>query len=44
MTHGVEAQTGAFLYAVARLLKPKTVVETGVADGRSSFVMGAVRR
>ncbi|MER6614231.1 O-methyltransferase [Streptomyces xantholiticus] len=39
VTHGVEAETGAFLYAIARLLKPKTVVETGVADGRSSFVI-----
>ena len=39
VTHGVEAETGAFLYAVARLLKPKVVVETGVADGRSSFII-----
>ncbi|MGW7468399.1 class I SAM-dependent methyltransferase [Streptomyces xantholiticus] len=39
VTHGVEAETGAFLYAVARLLKPKSVVETGVADGRSSFII-----
>lgn len=39
VTHGVEAETGAFLYAVARLLKPNRVVETGVADGRSSFII-----
>ncbi|ETK33497.1 hypothetical protein MPTA5024_24250 [Microbispora sp. ATCC PTA-5024] len=35
---GVETETGFFLYASTRLLRPSTVVETGVADGRSSFL------
>jgi predicted O-methyltransferase YrrM len=35
---GVETETGFFLYAATRLLKPANVVETGVADGRSSFI------
>lgn len=34
---GVEVETGFFVYAATRLLVPKHVVETGVADGRSSF-------
>jgi predicted O-methyltransferase YrrM len=33
----VEELTGLFLYYVVRLLKPTTVVETGVANGHSSF-------
>ncbi|RZU50274.1 putative O-methyltransferase YrrM [Krasilnikovia cinnamomea] len=36
---GVERGTGLTLYGLARLLKPKTVVETGIADGRSSFMI-----
>ncbi len=35
---GVERETGFFLYAATRLTKPQKVVETGVADGRSSFI------
>ncbi|MEV4330794.1 class I SAM-dependent methyltransferase [Streptomyces sp. NPDC049597] len=38
-THGVEAETSAVLYGLGRLLKPQTVVETGVADGRSSWLL-----
>ncbi|MGH3388125.1 MAG: class I SAM-dependent methyltransferase [Actinomadura sp.] len=34
---GVETETGIFIYAATRLLKPANIVETGVADGRSSF-------
>ncbi|MEO3812786.1 class I SAM-dependent methyltransferase [Sphaerisporangium sp. B11E5] len=34
---GVEAETGFFVYAATRLLAPEVVVETGIADGRSSF-------
>jgi predicted O-methyltransferase YrrM len=34
---GVEVETGFFVYAATRLLRPANVVETGVADGRSSF-------
>ncbi|MGW2555348.1 class I SAM-dependent methyltransferase [Streptomyces sp. NPDC001635] len=37
-THGVEAETSAVLYGLGRLLKPQSVVETGVADGRSSWL------
>ncbi|WP_159054572.1 class I SAM-dependent methyltransferase [Streptomyces dysideae] len=37
-THGVEAETSAVLYGLSRLLKPQSVVETGVADGRSSWI------
>ena len=32
-----ELETGLFVYAATRLLRPANVVETGVADGRSSF-------
>jgi predicted O-methyltransferase YrrM len=35
---GVEAETGFFVYGATRLLAPRTVVETGIADGRSSFL------
>src|SRR3954468_4155205 len=38
-THGVEAETGAALYGLTRLLRPRLVAETGVADGRSSFLI-----
>ncbi|MFI5914803.1 class I SAM-dependent methyltransferase [Dactylosporangium sp. NPDC051541] len=38
-THGVEAETGAALYGLTRLLAPARVAETGVADGRSSYVI-----
>jgi predicted O-methyltransferase YrrM len=42
---GVEASTGLTLYAMTRLLQPTTVVETGVADGRSSFmILSALER
>lgn len=44
-THGVEAQTSAVLYGLCRLLKPRSVVETGVADGRSSWlILAALKR
>lgn len=44
-THGVEAETSAVLYGLGRLLKPQTVVETGVADGRSSWlILAALER
>ncbi len=36
---GVERGTGVTLYGLVRLLEPETIVETGVADGRSSFLM-----
>ena len=36
---GVEEITGLTVYAITRLLRPTTVVETGVADGRSSFMI-----
>lgn len=36
---GVEVGTGVTLYGLVRLLKPTNVVETGVADGRSSFLI-----
>ncbi|GGQ39460.1 class I SAM-dependent methyltransferase [Couchioplanes azureus] len=35
---GVEQSTGLTLYGLVRLLQPSVVVETGVADGRSSFM------
>lgn len=38
-THGVEAETSAALYGLGRLLRPESVVETGVADGRSSWLL-----
>ena len=42
---GVERDTGLTLYALVRLLQPTTVVETGVADGRSSFmILSAMER
>jgi predicted O-methyltransferase YrrM len=42
---GVEASTGLTLYALTRLLQPGVVVETGVADGRSSFmILSALER
>lgn len=34
---GVEAETGFFIYAATRLIQPANIVETGVANGRSSF-------
>ncbi len=34
----METETGFFLYAATRLVQPVTIVETGVADGRSSFI------
>ncbi|WP_191971772.1 class I SAM-dependent methyltransferase [Streptomyces luteolifulvus] len=44
-THGVEAETSAVLYGLNRLLKPQSVVETGVADGRSSWlILAALER
>ncbi|KDN75070.1 hypothetical protein DF19_26295 [Streptomyces olindensis] len=44
-THGVEAETSAVLYGVSRLLRPQSVVETGVADGRSSWlILAALER
>jgi predicted O-methyltransferase YrrM len=44
-THGVEAETGAFLYSLVRLLGARSVVETGVADGRSSWlILAALER
>src|SRR5690349_11159751 len=36
---GVERATGLTLYGLARLLQPAVAVETGVADGRSSFII-----
>jgi predicted O-methyltransferase YrrM len=42
---GVEVETGFFVYAATRLLRPANVVETGVADGRSSyFFLAALER
>jgi predicted O-methyltransferase YrrM len=35
----VERETSLLLYGLARLLQPECVVETGVADGASSFVL-----
>jgi predicted O-methyltransferase YrrM len=35
----VEEETGFFLYAAVRLLRPEKVVETGVANGHSSFLI-----
>jgi predicted O-methyltransferase YrrM len=35
----VEAQSSFLLYGLVRALKPQTVVETGVANGHSSFVI-----
>ncbi|MFI8281007.1 class I SAM-dependent methyltransferase [Streptomyces sp. NPDC085929] len=44
-THGVEEETSAVLYGLSRLLKPQSVVETGVADGRSSWlILAALER
>lgn len=44
-THGVEAETSAVLYGLSRLLRPGSVVETGVADGRSSWlILAALER
>jgi predicted O-methyltransferase YrrM len=44
-THGVEAETSAALYGLGRLLRPESVVETGVADGRSSWlILAALER
>jgi len=44
-TWGVEAETSAVLYGLSRLLKPQSVVETGVADGRSSWlILSALER
>lgn len=44
-THGVETETSAVLYGLSRLLKPQSVVETGVADGRSSWlILAALER
>lgn len=34
-----EEQTSLLLYGLARLLKPRCIVETGVADGHSTFVL-----
>jgi predicted O-methyltransferase YrrM len=38
-THGVEVETSAAIYGLTRLLRPRCVVETGVADGRSSYLI-----
>ena len=35
--YAIERETSFLLYAVCRLTKPENVLETGVADGRSSF-------
>jgi predicted O-methyltransferase YrrM len=35
----IEKQTGLLLYGLTRLLKPKCVVETGVADGVSTYIV-----
>jgi predicted O-methyltransferase YrrM len=35
----VEEETSRFLYSVARLLRPAVVVETGVANGHSSYLL-----
>jgi predicted O-methyltransferase YrrM len=35
----IEEETGFFLYAAVRLLRPEKVVETGVANGHSSFLI-----
>ncbi len=35
----VGSQTGWLLYVLTRLLRPRTVVETGVANGHGSFVL-----
>lgn len=44
-THGVEVETSAALYGLSRLLRPQSVVETGVADGRSSWlILAALER
>ncbi len=40
----VEDGTALVLYAIVRLLKPEVVVETGVADGRSTATMLAAMR
>lgn len=42
---GVERETGRFLYQAVRALRPSVVVETGVADGLSSYlILAALRR
>jgi predicted O-methyltransferase YrrM len=44
-TYGIERQTGLFLYALVRILRPSILVETGVGDGGSSFmVLAAMAR
>jgi predicted O-methyltransferase YrrM len=35
----IEQETSRFLFGAARLLRPEVVVETGVANGHSSFVL-----
>ncbi len=43
--HAVEAQTAAAVYGLVRLLRPRCVVETGVADGWSSYaILAALAR
>jgi predicted O-methyltransferase YrrM len=42
--YAVEEQTGWFLYALVRLARPSVVVETGVANGHSSWLLLAALR
>lgn len=43
--YAVEGATSFLLYAAARLLRPRAVLETGVANGHSTFILlSALRR